>query len=255
MSLITVVTVVYNSRNLIEKTLKSVISQSYENIEYIVVDGDSFDGTKEIIKQYEEGLSYWLSEKDNGIYDAMNKAINLATGDWIIFLNSGDVFSSDRLIESIFLNKKYDGISFLYGDVVADYGGFSKYYKAQNPPVFSMKMPFNHQSVFIRSELHKRKKFNLEYKLGADYEFLFTSFVDGAVFHYLNMPIAVVAAGGLSDSNRRKVLQERFNILKKYSPGYRNTFDYIRIIFMDYIRYGLKKLLPRRLIEFIKKNK
>jgi len=93
--LISVVTVVYNGEKHLEQTIKSVLDQGYDNIEYIIIDGGSTDGTLEIIKKYEDAIDYWVSESDGGIYDAMNKAISLATGEWINFMNSGDDFFSD----------------------------------------------------------------------------------------------------------------------------------------------------------------
>lgn len=91
---VSVVTICYNSVQFIEKTIQSVLSQTYPNIEYIVIDGGSTDGTKEIIEKYSSRISYWCSEKDRGIYDAMNKGIRKATGEWINFMNSGDCFVS-----------------------------------------------------------------------------------------------------------------------------------------------------------------
>jgi hypothetical protein len=96
--LITIITVVFNGEEFIEETILSVISQTYDNVEYIIIDGGSTDGTLEIIKKYEHAISYWFSEKDKGIYDAMNKGIDLATGEWINFLNAGDTFFQDNIL-------------------------------------------------------------------------------------------------------------------------------------------------------------
>jgi hypothetical protein len=96
--LITVVTVVFNGEKCLEETILSVINQTYDNLEYIIIDGGSTDGTLEIIKKYEHAISYWASEKDKGIYDAMNKGIDLATGAWINFLNAGDCFFQDNIL-------------------------------------------------------------------------------------------------------------------------------------------------------------
>ena len=101
---ISVVTVVYNSAALIENTVNSIINQSYSHIEYIVVDGGSTDGTIDILNRYKKNISTLISEPDRGIYDAMNKGISLATGDFVVFINSGDKFSSDDILENIFSN-------------------------------------------------------------------------------------------------------------------------------------------------------
>ena len=103
---ISVVTVVYNSEALIENTVKSIINQSYSHIEYIVVDGGSTDGTIDILNRYKKNISTLISEPDHGIYDAMNKGIRLATGDFLVFINSGDKFSSHDILEKIFSSKE-----------------------------------------------------------------------------------------------------------------------------------------------------
>ena len=100
--LISVVTVSYNAVSVIEQTIFSVINQTYPNVEYIIIDGGSTDGTVDIIKKYADKITYWVSEPDKGIYDAMNKGIELATGEWINFMNAGDSFYSFSILELIF---------------------------------------------------------------------------------------------------------------------------------------------------------
>ena len=99
---ISIVTVTYNCKDTVEKTIQNVLKQTYPNIEYIVIDGNSTDGTKEIIERYADRLAYWVSEPDKGIFDAMNKAIRIATGEWILFLNSGDYFIKPTIIDEVF---------------------------------------------------------------------------------------------------------------------------------------------------------
>ena len=115
---ISIVTISYNIVSSIEKTILSVISQTYSNIEYIVIDGGSTDGTVDIIKKYSNKISYWVSERDKGIYDAMNKGIEAATGDWINFMNAGDLFFHNNVISEI--------IPFLDNNVDIIYGDFEK---------------------------------------------------------------------------------------------------------------------------------
>lgn len=111
---ITVITVVYNGIDYIEDTILSVINQDYSNIEYIIIDGKSDDGTMDIVEKYATKISYWVSESDNGIYDAMNKGIKVATGDWIIFMNCGDYFFSSDIITQVF-SQMLIGIDVVYG--------------------------------------------------------------------------------------------------------------------------------------------
>ena len=113
---ITIVTVVYNDKNNIEKTINSVLNQSYNSKEYIVVDGKSTDGTLEIVKKYADQISVIVSEPDRGIYDAMNKAVDLAHNEWIIFMNSGDVFADNDTLKNVFNEPISKNISFIYSD-------------------------------------------------------------------------------------------------------------------------------------------
>jgi glycosyltransferase involved in cell wall biosynthesis len=117
-TLISIITVVYNGVSTIEQTILSVINQTYKNIEYIIIDGSSTDGTVDIIKKYEKHLIYWVSEPDKGIYDAMNKGIRKATGEWLNFMNSGDIFSDISVLKNIFCTNStlISSIKFLYSD-------------------------------------------------------------------------------------------------------------------------------------------
>ena len=97
---VSVITISYNAVSVIEDTIQSVLNQSYKDIEYIIIDGGSTDGTVDIIKKYQDKINYWVSEPDNGIYDAMNKGIDKATGEWINFMNAGDYFHSNLTLEN-----------------------------------------------------------------------------------------------------------------------------------------------------------
>ena len=112
--LISIITVVFNCEKYLEETIKSVINQTYDNIEYIIIDGGSSDGTLDIIKKYEDKITYWVSEKDGGIYDAMNKGIELSHGEWINFMNGGDIFFNKTVIEDVFLSNNFKNIDIVY---------------------------------------------------------------------------------------------------------------------------------------------
>ena len=162
---ISVVTICYNSRLFIEKTILSVINQSYEDLEYIVVDGGSTDGTLDVIHKYSNRITKWISEKDEGIYNAMNKALDIITGDWVIFMNSGDCFYRYDVLSNIdFL--KYSEASccgVIYGNGISLYrkkrllrSGTLPFFK--NNKIFK-NMGFCHQDVFIKSSLAKSMRF------------------------------------------------------------------------------------------------
>ncbi len=173
--LITVITVVYNGEKYIEQTILSVIEQKHNNIEYIIIDGQSTDSTCEIIKRYDEHIDYWISEKDNGIYDAMNKGIKKAKGSLISFLNADDWYESNALQNIIDIYLKNSKVDFIFGDlnvvndegyVVAKFhGDISKWKKT---------MPFGHPTLFVRSEILKNYLFDTNHKVIADYDFIET---------------------------------------------------------------------------------
>ena len=157
---ISVVTVVYNSAALIENTVKSIINQSYSHIEYIVVDGGSTDGTIDILNRYKKNISTLISEPDRGIYDAMNKGISLASGDFVVFINSGDKFSSPDILEKIFFNPDAAQADVIYGDTdITDSDGNIIHSRRHRPPEtldwksFKRGMLVCHQSFIARRNL------------------------------------------------------------------------------------------------------
>ncbi|MEO6453693.1 MAG: glycosyltransferase family 2 protein [Ginsengibacter sp.] len=172
MDKISVITVTYNASATLENTILSIINQSYKNIEYIIIDGGSTDSTLEIIKKYQPKLAYCVSEKDSGIYDAMNKGIKASTGDWIIFLGADDIFYNENVLTKIFAeNKNYnlDCTDFAYGNVIIKsngkiFGGSRTYDQLINCNI-------NHQGIFYKKSIFEIiGAFNLKYKILADYE-------------------------------------------------------------------------------------
>jgi glycosyltransferase involved in cell wall biosynthesis len=171
--LITIITVVYNAASTLEQTILSVINQTYKNIEYIIIDGGSTDGTVDIIKIYENRLVYWVSEPDNGIYDAMNKGITHSTGEWVNFMNSGDTFYANTVLYE-FNNFIYPdlGIDILYGDACLNNKVIRKYPEKVNSLFFLMGWMICHQAMFVRRELFLMKLFDGQYKITADMDWL-----------------------------------------------------------------------------------
>ena len=147
-TLISVVTVSYNAVLTIEQTILSVINQTYPNVEYIIIDGGSTDGTVDIIKKYADKIAYWVSEPDKGIYDAMNKGGLKATGDFIQFLNAGDWFENEHVIEKIFKDW-YKRVDVIYGDMIIRRSDGVYYAKAQDLSHFENDFPLFHPSTFI----------------------------------------------------------------------------------------------------------
>lgn len=199
---ITVITITYNSEATLENTIKSVLEQGYENLEYIIIDGDSSDSTVEIIKKYEQYLAYWISEKDMGISDAFNKGLKKATGDIIGIINSDDKFCNNiftRIVE-VFEND----IDYLYGNILIQ--------DENEKPIKTMKstynnsfpyggMPFGHPSLFMKKRIYDDIGFfNINYKVAMDFE-LVTRFYNKYIGFYLNENVAIYSRGGISDNN------------------------------------------------------
>jgi len=176
--LFSIITVVYNGERTIEETIKSILAQSYKNIEYIIVDGDSTDGTVEIIKKYSDSISYWVSEKDNGIYDAMNKGIKASSGEIIAIVNADDTLYLDTLKNVQELMSLYN-LDYTYGSIhLMDENGVVV---GETTPMNSddievrkyIDMPFPHPSMFVKKEVYNKiGLFNNEFRLSADYDFV-----------------------------------------------------------------------------------
>lgn len=167
---ISIVTVTYNCKDTVEKTIQNVLKQTYPNIEYIVIDGNSTDGTKEIIERYADRLAYWVSEPDKGIFDAMNKAIRIATGEWILFLNSGDYFIKPTIIDEVFKWYNDNGETLIAGGTrnYIKEGYIDCMYKASDKDVWDRPV-FRHQGTFARLSIHKKYLFPTEFRIAGDY--------------------------------------------------------------------------------------
>jgi glycosyltransferase involved in cell wall biosynthesis len=193
--LVSIITVVYNSVNDIENTILSVIGQSYENIEFVVIDGGSTDGTLAVINRYISNINIVVSEADKGVYDAMNKAIDICSGEWINFMNAGDFFSSNNILAEIFEKEIDPKISFLYSDfyVMMSNGGELRLFEASiNKGVIL------HQSVIYRKSLHNEiGKYAVTDKIiVADY--LFFNLINPKYCKKFNNPISVNKLSGIS---------------------------------------------------------
>ena len=214
---ISVVTVCYHAVDTIEKTILSVINQTYQNIEYVVIDGGSKDGTVDIVNKYRDRIAYFVSERDKGIYDAMNKAIQVATGEWINFMNAGDLFATNHTIDDIFGKEaNYFSQDVIYGDTLYNYNGSPITYKAKSLSTIDYRMSFCHQSSFVKTDLMKARGFDLRYRYVADYAFFYHLYNTGYSFHYLPMVLTIYSLeGGFSNSNILKVMREEHLISQK----------------------------------------
>lgn len=216
---VSIVTVTYNAAACVRETLESVIKQTYQDIEYIVIDGGSKDGTQDIIKGYTERITHFRSEPDKGTYDAMNKAIDIATGEWIIFINAGDFLVHNEVVAQVFKHPIPNNYDFIYGDYI--WKGDKCEMRIESRPLEKMwqRICFSHQSLFSRTSLMKTKKFELRYNIVSDYNFYFSCYMEGSQFLMMDFPISVFRAGGLSDLNFMERTSERWSVVKRYKKS------------------------------------
>ena len=234
---ISIVTVVYNSFINIEDTILSVINQNYKNIEYIIIDGDSTDGTKEIIRKHNENISYWISEPDNGIYDAMNKGIKVSNGDWILFLNAGDLFYNYNVLSKV--NLEMNNCDVIYGKTAIKQKNGDLLIRNYYPLKMDWKViPYCHQSVFIKSIFLKEILFETKYNIAADYNQYFKLKTKKLKFKPINEIISIYDMNGLSSLNNKKLLSEYKKIALS---NHINLLTRFKII----IYYFLKTLLNK----------
>jgi glycosyltransferase involved in cell wall biosynthesis len=220
---ISIITVVFNGELFIERTILSVINQTYENIEYIIIDGASKDSTLQIIKKYSDKIATLISEPDKGLYDAMNKGIHLATGDYIAFMNAGDMYFEYNTISMVFQN--WNDEDFLYGDtmLVDEKNEFYPYHKTKpkqsemNCNCFQNGMVICHQSMFIKRTIVPLYNLKSVIKVACDLDWVIRATKECKSFKDSNVYIAKFLMGGVSNKNKfRVVLIERPLLIVKY---------------------------------------
>jgi glycosyltransferase involved in cell wall biosynthesis len=218
---VSIITVCKNAENTIENTIQSVVAQNYKNIEYIVIDGASSDKTLEMINKYRDKISYFISEPDSGLYNAMNKAIKSATGNILFFLNADDVLYDENVVKDVvseFFRTKAD---FLYGNLTAVYPENKKEILQKSETVdkfFWMNQCICHQVIFYKADLFKKYGFYDEnYKIAADYDFNLRAIIKNKCkTYYFDRIIAKFTMGGLGHSNKNIYDKEQKEISIKY---------------------------------------
>lgn len=217
-----VITVCYNAEKTLEDTIQSVISQTYHHVEYIIVDGASKDRTMDIVNRYRERISVVVSEPDKGLYDAMNKGIRLATGDYLCFLNAGDSFHEDdtlqQMVHSIHGNRLPD---VLYGETaLVDHSGhFLRMRRLQAPDIltwksFRMGMLVCHQAFFAKREL--AVSYDLQYRFSADFDWCIKIMKQSKVLHNTHLTLIDYLSEGMTTRNHKASLKERFRIMVRH---------------------------------------
>ena len=229
---ISVVTVCYNAQNEIEETILSIINQTYDNVEFIIIDGGSTDGTCDIIKKYQNRIAYFVSEPDKGIYDAMNKGLDNCTGSWVIFMNAGDTFANNNVISNFPYDSRYLA---MYGNAIYIERTGLRLRKGQKENVVYRDMPNTHQTFFVKTEEAKKVKFDIKYKFSADYNMIYQFYLRCGVacLKYVDMDICYYnVKDGFSIKHPNEVFGETIQIRK---PGLIRNYDYAKFLIKKYI--------------------
>jgi len=229
---LSVITIVYNNVKDIERTMLSVLNQSYLHLEYIVIDGASKDGTQKVIEKYRDKITRYISEPDHGIYDAMNKGLALATGDYVLFMNSGDEIYSSDTVTDVFDNQNsadiYYGETEMYNEKWESQGQ-RRHCAPENFNWRSFKygMSVGHQAIYIKRSI--TEPYDLQYKYSSDIDWIIKAAKKASSIVNTHMYVAKYLVGGMSKKKHFASLHERFKIFNKYYGLIPNLINHVFI--------------------------
>lgn len=212
---ISVVTVCRNALDSLRLTARSVLAQTYPQIEYIIVDGASTDGTGQFLQGLDDERAKWVSERDAGIYDAMNKGAAMATGEWVIFMNAGDTFAADDTIERVFGGGDLADAGVVYGNVLKRGADGSLIEKQASAPRNCHRMFFCHQSAFYRRRELEEAPFDPRHRMSADIHQVKRLIAKGMKFKQLDFPVAVFDTTGVSNARRSEGLRDNISVVRE----------------------------------------
>ena len=251
---ISVVTVCYNAVDTIEKTILSVVNQTYQNIEYIIIDGGSKDGTVDIINKYRDKIAYFVSEPDKGIYDAMNKGIKAATGGYIQFLNAGDKYHVNDCLGE-FIPQINEDTTIAYGLVNFQYLIMDKIRHPYPIEYMKERMPFHHPATFVKLSYHKEHLFDTSFKSSGDYDFLYKAYYNDHV-SFQHIPVVIAdfeAENGISMNNFALVKREDARI-KGIDGALLWRISYYWDVCLFYMKLWLKIIFPQSYLDARRKK-
>ena len=253
---VSVITVVFNAVGRIDRTIRSVLNQTYPNIEYIVVDGGSTDGTVDLISQYKGQIAYFVSERDRGLYDAMNKGVVAATGDWIGVMNAGDVYASSEILSKVFSDENgYDGIDVIYGNSRAvDGDSVVEYVGGKNIDELVLYPIYRHGASFVRRSTHLKYLFDLSkvemLGFALDYYCIYSMYRAGCKFRKVDVMIMEFEKEGLSNS-ACKSLYYNFLITHDLRFGLIEKLAFIRLLLI----FTIKNSIIGKMIRWVKRRR
>lgn len=262
MFMFTIITVCYNAANEIGRTIESVLSQTYNDFEYLIIDGNSQDNTVRIAEKYsgffeQKGISYKISsEPDKGIYDAMNKGARKAQGDWLIFMNAGDTFYNEKVLKSVSTVEGMHQYDVIYGDTLMKDGDMYKYVQSKKLDKIAYGLPFVHQSAFTNIRVFQNYEYNEKYKICADFELYLKLYLEGCKFKYLPSGISVFSIGGVSTCSNQQLKDEMISILQQRSDISKVLIDEVAMqldsrISKNKIKHKIKELCPQFVRQYV----
>jgi len=244
-----IITITYNASKCLEKTIRSVVRQSYSNIEYIIIDGNSSDKTIDIIKKYEDKISYWISEPDKGLYDAMNKGLQVATGDYVWFLNAGDVLKNAEAVSELASIAMQDNSpDILYGetDLIDFNGNVIGKRRLKTPDYLSWKsfkkgMLVSHQAFVAKRTISPL--YDLQYRFSSDFDWCIKCMKQAKTIVNSRLTLVDYLYEGLTTTNRNASLKERYTIMCKYYGTFVTTIYHIWFAIRFYWAKMIKKVV------------
>lgn len=217
--LISIITVVYNCAEYIEQTIQSVINQTYGNIEYVIVDGGSTDGTMDIIRKYEDDIDYWVSEPDGGIVKGMNKGVMLCTGEYIGMIHADDWYELDA-VEKVAQSAAAGNCGVICGELQHWDGSRKGFLSASRPELLGRTMSIGHPTCFVKRGVYAENGlFRAEYRNAMDYELLLRLYVNGVPFRSIDAVLANMRQGGNSYRTWKACQRENFEARRRLMPG------------------------------------
>ncbi|MDR1757429.1 MAG: glycosyltransferase [Bacteroidales bacterium] len=237
MTKISIITVTYNAGHTLPRTIESVFSQTYPDIEYVIIDGASRDTTVDIIRQHASRVSYWSSEPDQGLYDAMNKGLLQATGEYVWFLNAGDALPCPdtvaRLMQQLTNSEPLPDIIYGETDLVDIHGNFIAHRRLKAPEHLSWKsfrkgMTVCHQSFIVKREI--APLYDLQYQFSSDYDWCIRCMKKSKILHNSHLVLNLYLHEGTTTTHRKASLIERFRIMVKYYGWIRTLASHVEFV-------------------------
>lgn len=248
---LSIITINYNNKEGLKRTIKSVLQQTFKDFEWIVIDGGSADGSKALIEQNSEHFVYWVSEMDNGIYQAMNKGIKKAQGDWVLCLNSGDWLYESCTLEKVFAND-FEGYDVVYGNMTAIGENGQRILLYEKP--ISLYYFYNNQicqqAAFFRRELYLEAMYDESYKIAADWAYCIDLVLRGKIFYHIDQMVCFFDDNGVSSTVSEQKTFEINRVKNEHFP-FHTKADMERLNEEDLLEFRLSK---HRSVDWIYRN-